>query len=207
MKETSTQLTAKNGGRNLLDITIKVASIPKIVINTFQLRLVGDSPLLMHKWSEKALKEMEDKQAKKPRQAKEAKDPHQCYLDSIYRDAQGNAAFPAVAFKNAAVDACSHCEGITKVEARGAFHVVGNLVRIIGDHVMQRDTVRLAMGVADLRYRAAFPDWSCVLDIRHNPNVLTMDQIINLFSLGGFAIGIGEWRPQKDGSYGMFHVA
>jgi hypothetical protein len=42
--------------------------------------------------------------------------------------------------------------------------------------------------------------------VRHNPNVLSVEQIINLFNVAGFAIGVGEWRPQKDGSNGMFHV-
>jgi hypothetical protein len=23
----------------------------------------------------------------------------------------------------------------------------------------------------------------------------------------GFAVGVGEWRPEKDGQYGRFHVA
>jgi hypothetical protein len=30
---------------------------------------------------------------------------------------------------------------------------------------------------------------------------------VNLFNTAGFAIGVGEWRPQRDGSYGMFHIA
>lgn len=30
---------------------------------------------------------------------------------------------------------------------------------------------------------------------------------MNVFEIGGFAIGVGEWRPQKDGIYGRFHVA
>jgi hypothetical protein len=33
-----------------------------------------------------------------------------------------------------------------------------------------------------------------------------MEQIVNLFNIGGFACGVGEWRPGKDGSNGMFHV-
>jgi len=27
-----------------------------------------------------------------------------------------------------------------------------------------------------------------------------------LFNVAGFAIGVGDWRPQKDGSNGMFRV-
>lgn len=32
------------------------------------------------------------------------------------------------------------------------------------------------------------------------------EQIVNLFNVAGFACGVGEWRPSKDGSFGTFHV-
>ena len=38
--------------------------IPAIEISTFELTLVGDSPLIVHAWSEKAKKEILDKQMK-----------------------------------------------------------------------------------------------------------------------------------------------
>lgn len=40
-------------------------TIPAINIQTAIIRVVGDSPLIMHKWSEKAKKEILDKQMKK----------------------------------------------------------------------------------------------------------------------------------------------
>jgi len=66
--------------------------------------------------------------------------------------------------------------------------------------------VRVGLGTADIRIRAEFPAWSTTLDIRYNGNVLSREQIANLFNTAGFAVGVGEWRPQKDGSYGMFHA-
>ena len=36
---------------------------------------------------------------------------------------------------------------------------------------------------------------------------LYVDQIINLINMGGFSNGVGEWRPEKDGQFGTFHVA
>jgi hypothetical protein len=43
--------------------------------------------------------------------------------------------------------------------------------------------------------------------VRFNANVLSAAQIVNLFNTAGFGVGIGEWRPEKDGQFGMFHVA
>ena len=186
-------------------------TLPKLNLQTLELKLVGDSPLVSNKWSEKAMKMMLDKQMKKAKVAKEAKDPEQCYKDSLYylpKESQNGTVygFPAIAFKSAAVDACSHVDGVTKVQARGAFHVIGELVPIYGTPRMRKDMVRVGMGTADIRFRGEFPAWSAKLTVRFNGNVLSAEQIINLFNTAGFAIGIGEHRPQKDGSWGMFHV-
>jgi hypothetical protein len=187
-----------------------VAEIPPINIETATIQLVGDSPLICHAWSDKAKKQMLDKQMKKAAQAKAAKDPEQEYRDSLYPVPGGRGyGFPAVAFKAAAVDACSHVSNMTKVEARGAFHIIGELVPIEGAPAMREDMVRLS-GVgapADIRYRGEFKTWNVMFTVRYNANVISLEQLLNLFNIAGFAIGVGEWRPQKDGSYGMFHVA
>jgi len=180
--------------------------LPKLEIKAIKLLIVGDSPLICHAWSEKAKREMLDKQMKKAKQAKEAKDPEEDYRASLYAHPEGGFGFPAVAFKNAAVDACSHIAGVTKVEARGAFHIVGDMAKLIGEPTPREDMVRVGMGTADIRYRGEFREWSSELLIRFNTNVLSAGQIANLFNTAGFAIGVGEWRPQRDGSFGMFHV-
>lgn len=186
--------------------TENVISLPRLNIKFIDITLIGDSPLICHAWSKKSKREMLEKQMKKAKQAKQAKDPNQDYLDSLYPIEDGYG-FPVIAFKAAAVDACSHIEGVTKVEARGAFHIIGEMATIDGEPSMREDMVRIGMGTADIRYRGEFKTWRTTLTIRYNANVLSDEQILNLFDTAGFAIGVGEWRPQKDGSYGMFHVA
>lgn len=63
------------------------------------------------------------------------------------------------------------------------------------------------MGTADLRYRAEYVDWWARILVKYNTNVLSEAQILNLLNTGGFAVGVGEWRPERDGDYGRFHVA
>ncbi len=198
--------------------TDQVIELPRLDIQVMQITLKGDSPLICHKWSEKAKREMLDKQMKKAKTAKEAKDPRRDYVESMYwltpmpesptdQDiATATFGFPAVGFKAAAVDACSHVDGVTKVVARGAFHILEEIVEINGTPRMREDMVRIAMGTADIRYRGEFPEWSASLTVRYNASVMSAEQIVNLFNTAGFAVGVGEWRPAKDGSYGMFHV-
>jgi hypothetical protein len=181
-------------------------TLPPMDRRRARLRILGDSPLIMHRWSDKARKAMFDKQTKRATNAREAKDPERDYQESIYRTAAGAPALPALAFKNAAVDACSQLSGITKVLARGAFHVVGEWVEIEGEPHLREDLVRVGMGTADLRYRAEFPVWACTLTVEYNADVISIEQLVNLFQHAGFAVGVAEWRPQRNGNNGMFHV-
>jgi hypothetical protein len=183
-----------------------VMVIPPIEIKTYVLRIVGDSPLICHAWSTKAKQEMLDKQMGKARGKKEPKDPQRDYEEAFYRLPNGSPAFPTIAFKAAAVNAASQVAGLTKVFLRGAFHVDGELVEIGGEPRMREDMVRIAMGTADIRYRPEFPEWSVNLKVRMNARSLTLEQLIHLFNQAGFSAGVGEWRPERDGSYGMFHV-
>lgn len=196
-----------------------VIELPRLNIERVTIRLVGDSPLVVHAWSEKAKEMMRQTQQKKAKRAKEAKDPWADFCHSLYwlteKPEQPEKAdvetatfgFPSIGLKAAAVDACSHIDGVTKVEARGAFHIDGEYVAIQGKPKMREDMVRVGMGSADLRYRGEFWPWSIVFELRYNANVLSAAQIVNLFNTAGFAIGIGEHRPQRDGSWGLFHVA
>jgi hypothetical protein len=180
--------------------------IPKIAIVTLPITIIGDSPLISHRWSDKAKQMMLDKQMGKAIAKKAPKDPEQEFRDSLYEHPDGGYGFPSVAFKAAAVSACRSVEGIKMTEARAAFHVPGELVKIDGEPRMREDMVRIGMGTADIRYRGEFTEWKATLFVRYNESVLTPSQIVNLFNVAGFGVGIGEWRPEKDGSFGMFHV-
>jgi hypothetical protein len=176
-----------------------------LAVERIRLRLVGSSPLIVHKWSEKAKKQMLDKQMKRASQGKVAKDPEQDYRESLYIREDGSYGFPAVAFKAAAVRAGTYCD-MKMVFLRGAFHVEGDLVQVEGEPEPREDMVRVGMGTADIRYRPQFPKWATELDITYNSRALTPEQIVNLFEIAGFAVGVGEWRPEKDGQFGRFRV-
>jgi len=181
--------------------------IPPIKVGGVELKLVGDSPLICHRWSEKAKKEMLDKQMKKAKTARAAKNPQQDYKDSLYPYPGGGFGFPVIAFKAAAVNAATFVDGAKKTEMRGSFHIDGELVKVEGKPTMREDMVRVGMGVADLRYRGEFKKWSVKLKVRFNANAISAEQIVNLFQNAGFSVGVGEWRPQKNGDFGRFHVA
>lgn len=199
-------------------------TLPKLDLQLMEITVIGDSPLIVHNWSQKAKLEMLAKHTKKATPKKAAKDPQRDFEDSMYRLPDGGYGFPSVGFKAAAVTACTSVGGVTKVAARQAFTVLGetadiagafdgakarvDLVRIEGgEPAMREDMVRVGMGTADIRYRAEFWPWWAKVLVKFNANALSPEQIMNLFNTAGFAVGVGEWRMEKEGDYGSFHVA
>ena len=212
--------------KNVETIEIKPIEIQKTTI-----RVVGDTPLIMHAWSEKAKREILDKQMKKTKaSAKQAKSPVEDFIRSMYwlegfpeemsedgfEEAIRNGArfgFPVTAFKQAAISA-AYRMGWTKdkMSMRGAFFIDGDenqMVEIFSDvPVIREDMVKVGMGTADIRFRGEFRNWYAELTISYNKNgQYSLEQIINIINAGGYVCGIGELRPERDGQYGMFHVA
>jgi len=177
-----------------------------IDVRRIVMRIEGDSPLIVHAWSEKAKQMMLDKQMKRGTQAKAAKDPEQDYHDSLYHLPGGGHGFPAVGIKASAIRGAK-AVGMVMVDMRSAFHIMADLVRIDGEPSMREDMVRVGMGTADIRYRGEFTTWSMDLPIRYNARAVSVEQLVLIFDAGGFGTGIGEWRPENGGSFGMYHVA
>jgi hypothetical protein len=122
--------------------------------------------------------------------------------------------FPAVAIKKAAVSA-AYRQGITKdkVSANGSFWLTGTedpeFVEIESEEppVMREDMVKIGMGTADIRYRGEFKNWKCKCRISYlKDGAFSLENIIAMINLGGFSCGLGEWRTEKGGISGAFHV-
>lgn len=202
---------------------LKGVIVPPINIQTFNITLIGDSPLVCHSFSEKSMRQMLEKQMKVATAGKrEARNPWDDFVHSLYwitekpKDrvvteediANAKFGFPANGLKSAAVEACTLVANMAKTDARKAFYVKNNMVEIIGVPRIREDTVRVGRNKdADLRYRGEFTEWKMDLEIEYNAAVFTPEQIVNLFNNAGFSVGIGEYRPQKDGDWGRFHVA
>lgn len=194
--------------------------LPELNIQTIEVPIIGDGGLICHAWSAKARRAMLDKQMKKASAGKTAKDPWADFCETLYwldgmpenpseEDVEGGRfGFPSVAFKSAAVTAVTSIGSMTKVMARQCFHIVGEYVELLGPPPsMREDMCRVGMGTADIRHRAEFQPWGAILRVQHNANVLSAEQVTGLIEAGGFGVGIGDWRPEKDGVSGRFHVA
>lgn len=191
----------------------KKVSIPGVNVKRATLTIEGLSPLLVNKFSSKARQEIADKQQGAAKAKKAFRNPEAEYKESLYViPGTKKYGIPAGGLKNAAVTAAKYCDGISQAFAMGAFHVVGgagNLVEVKGKPVMDESIVRIGgfgKKVAMPRYRGRFDDWSIEFQVTYNENVISAEQIANLYENAGFSIGLCEWRPEKRGSMGMFRI-
>ena len=209
----------------------EVIEIRPIEIKKVTIRIVGDTPLIMHAWSEKAKRMMLEAQMGIAKgKKKEAKNPVDDFIRSMYwltpmpedgtmesfEEAIANGArfgFPVTAFKQAAISAAYRMGWAKdKMSMRGAFFIDSDENGMIEIHSdtpeMREDMVKVGMGTADIRYRGEFKNWYADLTISYNANgQYSLENIVNIINAGGYVCGVGEWRPERDGQNGMFHVS
>lgn len=194
----------------MADATIQIDTIPA---ETIAVPIVGTTPLIVHRFSEKAKKKMLDgMQGRKT--PKESKNPQAEYEGAFYRLKDGRFGFPAVAFKMATVGGARfYGKDVTMTALRQSVFFRGEtgedgqqLYAIEGEPVMREDVVTVGRGGADLRYRPMFSEWSTTVTVTYVTSMLTRQSILSLVDAGGMGVGVGEWRPEKSGDFGTYRV-
>lgn len=192
--------------------TTNIIEIPHIDAETLIVPILGTSPLLIHRFSEKAKRQMLDAmQGRKT--PKQPKDPEAEYEAAFYRTHDGRYGMPVIAFKSATTGAARFFAGITMTLLRqvmffrGEVGVDGQQLAIIdGEPKMREDVVRVGNGGTDLRYRPEFSDWRTELRVTYVTSQLSQASVLSLIDAGGMGLGVGEWRPEKKGDMGTFMV-
>lgn len=200
---------------------IRGLSIPRPKIQSAVLSLKGISPLIMHKWSAKAIAMLEGSQTGKAKAQKEARRPVEEAYEGAYivpgmedkDDGEfGKFYFPAPAFKHAflyGVAQTSDVRQFPKTKAAGWVFVDADPIIAAEQIRMRTDTGRIGQGTATMIYRLQFDDWTADLPVSYNANAISLEQVVALFDLGGTG-GVGEWRPtspkNKSGDFGRFVV-
>jgi hypothetical protein len=208
----------------------EVIEIRPLDIKRVKVRITGDTPLIVHAWSEKAKRQMLEAQMKTTKtKAKDVRDPFDDFVQSLYwlegkpeestpeafEDAINNGAkwgFPVGAIKQAGNSAAYRLGWVkNQMQLRGSYFLqteFGDMAEIKGSiPEIREDMVRIGMGSADLRYRGEFKNWYMDMTLEYNASGdMTLEQILNVINAGGYTCGIGEWRPEKDGSFGKYHI-
>ena len=206
----------------------EVIVIPKPKYETIKVRIVSDTPINVHRMGKKMMQEFEDRDHNKPKPKRAARDYDKEFLDSLYYiNARGEEieppaaitkstrfGFPSSAFKKAMIFAARQFDNVKMTEIRGRFFVNQHqqFVEIKGKPQMDKFWRRIGgkgpgTGTPDIGIRARFPLWSAELELRFLENVISAESVLNLLSVAGFSVGVGEDRPDKSGgTFGMWHI-
>jgi hypothetical protein len=200
---------------------VEQITTPTLQIGRMRLTLLGVSQLICHQWDEKAKRQMRDKQQGKATIGKQPKDPVADFNAARYRDSEGRDVVQSIGLKKALVAAARFSDDHKMTELRGVVFTEGMSVPIQKrkgkklltygidlEPIMREDMVRVGggKGTADLRYRPGYDDWLLNVTVQYNANAISEEQVVNLFRLAGFGVGLCEWRPECSGDFGRFVV-
>lgn len=187
--------------------------IPPIQKKVASITIQGISPLLVCKFSEKSRREIDEKQQKKAKGKREARNPMEEFKSALYMIGKNKFGVPASGIKNCAVSACRYVDGLPMSVARGSFHVLeesDGLVEVKGSKpVVDERIVRVGTfgnKKPMTRYRPRFDKWHITFKVVYNSSVISPEQLLNLYENAGFSVGLCEYRPEKSGNLGMFEV-
>lgn len=202
---------SKNGSTPTPEVS--EIQIDRIAVSRMRVPIIGTTPLIVHRFSEKAKKKMlDDMQGRKS--PKQPKDPAAEFEGAFYRFEDGSNGFPVIAFKAATIGAARfYGKEVTMTSLRQFLFFRGepgvdgvSLAPIEGEATMREDVVRVGKGGTDLRYRPEFREWSTTLDVTYVTSALTQSSVLSLIDAGGLGVGVGEWRPEKRGDNGCYQV-
>ena len=189
--------------------------IPGINLVGAKIQIVGTSPLLMNRASQEVRAALDDRSPgkKKPVQAKtNVSDEDVIKGKSHYCDNK-TFGFPARSFKIAMMEIAKRFK-----DKKLPSTIVRSGVQIKGDdnglipieyesmQISKEFAVYKSTGTANIATRPKFVKWGTLLDVVFNESMISLDQILYLLVQAGFAIGVGSWRPDKNGTYGTFEI-
>lgn len=196
-------------------IEIKIAP-PNIQMAQFIIH--GTAPLVIHKFSQKAIKTIRDKQElgslSNKNKTRTAKDFDDCFNQARHISTEGWDGFPAGAIRAAIISACrlvgfkmTMAKLSVFVHADGFDNTEGTpLIRIIGPQPRKLESmVRVGIGgsTTDISVRPQWLEWGAKLRIDFDADQFSVTDISNLISRVGMQVGICEGRPDSKNSAGM----
>jgi hypothetical protein len=195
---------------------VEVVAISPPRFRTAVFELIGTAPYVQARFSGKAMQAMMAKMSagstSKKGQKREPRNFDEDFKNAQHFSSDGWVGVPASAIRNACIDVCrmtgfkmTHAKMSIFVLADGLDSVDGTpLIKLIGKAPERTEMmVRNATGVADIRVRPMWREWSIKPRIQFDEDQFTLSDVANLLSRAGMQVGIGEGRPFSKESNGM----
>ena len=195
---------------------VQSVDVMQVVRGGINVCVLGSSPLILNRMSEKAKRELLMPKGKKTAVEKATSlkhNPIEEYRASAYRINAGDSptllAALSTSFKGAMATAALDLPGTKKAQIGRLTYVNGDYVPIYGVPQLFMSIVRSAdmNRTPDVRTRAIVAKWACYLSITYIRPLMREQAVSNLLAAAGMSIGVGDWRPEKGkGNYGQFEL-
>lgn len=179
---------------------------PKIKV--LDVPLVGDTTFIPHQAGEKVKADLLRRQVDKVKN-REKRDLDAEYEDCFYKNAKGKLIILGAAFARALLSVVPDFEGISGAEVKRNIRILSDECLLEYGEIEPRIDRVLLAGIGrtmDVRKRPYIHDWKTTVKVQFNANKFSEAEIINLFEAAGQCVGVGDWRPEKGGNHGMWHV-
>ncbi len=194
----------------------EVSDILEVTTGTLVCHVLGTSPLILNRMSEKAKHELLMPKGRKNAIEKATTLKHQPvdeYRASAYIEKDPTKPtylnLMSTAFKGSLRSAALDMPGAKKAQ-------IGRLTFIAGDYVGVYGVPRLFMAIVrsadmnktpDVRTRAIVPVWAARVEVTFVKPLIRPQAVANLLAAAGLTIGVGDGRPEKGAmSYGQFRL-
>lgn len=198
------------------DKRLSVDVIP-IEISEITFRLLGITPLICNRQSEKAKHSLLLPEPRKNKAQREQTLKHEPLVEfraSPYRNRDASEPtllhMPGGMFKKCLSQAAIDIPGASKAQIGRLVSLVSTQINLYGVPHLRADMVRQAgmTRTPDVRFRACLPEWACEVTYSYVASVITPNSIANLLSAAGVICGIGDYRVEKGaGDFGKFRIA
>lgn len=203
--------------KSIPPVSETIGDILTVTTGTFDCCIVGTSPLILNRMSQKAQRELLMPKGRKTAVDKATSlkhvpvDEYRASAYTLKDDAQPTLlALLSTAFKGAIRSAALDMPGAKKAQIGRLTYIDGEFVGIYGVPKLFMSITRSAdmNKTPDVRTRAIVPAWACRLRITYVQPLIRAQAVANLLAAAGITIGVGDWRPEKGaGSYGQFRIA
>ena len=170
------------------------------------LEITGTASIIQNCFSQKAIEEMLRKHMGLSVQ-REKKVPADCIERATIKNVKGKVCLPPTAIKKAMLTASASIKGMKKTSLRTEIFIEGGSIPFTFSQMIPRMNMVRTSGknrTPDVRFRPEFQDWKARLIIQFSDN-LPVQTVVDLLNRAG-NVGVGEWRPEKDGTFGTFEV-
>jgi len=197
----------------------KILTIPRPSMVYVEAKLVGVPPgLLLHPFDQKAeTMLLASMQKGRARLTKPDKDPDKDFQEAeaslrVGRD-KGTYWINALAFKLAMIRGAKFVDKLPMTDVRaGVFVDVDSIIHgvpaahIKGTAVKDSRHAANKGGAPDYRTRVVLPEWEYTLRFKVTTTILSVEQALTCLVNGGEGVGVGDYRPEKNGVHGRWEV-